>query len=41
MFKHILGQACFQLIILIILVFSGSILIEAETFIPETADLLD
>jgi hypothetical protein len=41
MFKHILGQAVFQLIILIILVFAGTIFKEGETFIPEYPDEFD
>lgn len=35
MMKHIIGQAIYQLIVIIILVFTG------ETFIPESADEYD
>ena len=35
MFKHIGGQAIYQMVVLLILVFQG------EHFIPETADRLD
>jgi hypothetical protein len=41
MFKHILGQAFYQLIILIIVVFAGTIFIVGETFIPEYPDEFD
>lgn len=35
MFKHIIGQAIFQIIVLMILIFNG------EKFIPEYSDSLD
>ena len=35
MFKHIIGQAIFQLTVLMVLMFAG------EKFIPEYADELD
>ena len=35
MFKHIIGQAIFQIIVMLILIFAG------EHFIPEFADAYD
>ena len=35
MFKHILGQACYQFIILLILIFDG------DNFLPEYRDTFD